>query len=237
MKKPNTDTSEQPSPQAQASDDAKDTTGIPLKADSEKEDSNFYKIFMKDFEEGLKGIKSQQLKLVIWLIKHMSLKNEVNKSYREIAKASGISLQTVTTTIKLLEQGGFLCRNGTKGLMINPYAVFKGRKTKRDQVCYAYAEAKRNFKLLSDKELQSAEDELKETREQLKQLVKRQKELNELKEIEKKIKDLTYKKRKLNEQIEYHKWIKRSENVTRKKQASDTDAPSAPSQAQAEEGG
>lgn len=97
-----------------------------LKGAKPNTDVDFYKIYLSRFSRTLDGIMNQKMKLVLWLIRKMTLKNELKYSYREIARLSGISYQTVADTIKTLIEDDFMRRNG-KTLMVNPYAVFRGK--------------------------------------------------------------------------------------------------------------
>ena len=101
------------------------------KAQASSMDKNFYKIYFPYFTRYLDGIINQKMKLVLWLIRHMSIANELKYSYREIAKLSGISYQTVAETMKALMEKDFIRRTNEKTLMVNPKAVFRGRIDKK----------------------------------------------------------------------------------------------------------
>ncbi|MBD5402239.1 hypothetical protein HDR58_05510 [bacterium] len=93
-------------------------------------DVDFYKIYLSCFSKTLNGVMSQKMRLVLWLIRKMTLTNELKYSYREIAELSHISYQTVADTMKTLIEDDFIRRNG-KTLMVNPDAVFRGRLDKK----------------------------------------------------------------------------------------------------------
>ncbi len=50
---------------------------------------------------------------------------------REIAKATGTSLQTVITTLKILEEGNIIKRKKTGVLMLNPELLMRGDDQKQ----------------------------------------------------------------------------------------------------------
>ena len=100
-------------------------------------DVDFYKIYLSKFSRTLDGIMNQKMKLVLWLIRKMTLTNELKYSYREIARLSGISYQTVAETIKTLIEDDFMRRND-KTLMVNPNAVFRGRLDLKTAACKTY---------------------------------------------------------------------------------------------------
>ena len=98
---------------------------------------DLYKIKHCKFSRTLYGIMNQKMKLVLWLIRKMTLTNELKYSYREIARLSGISYQTVAETIKTLIEDDFMRRND-KTLMVNPNAVFRGRLDLKTAACKTY---------------------------------------------------------------------------------------------------
>lgn len=108
------------------------------KAQKSGMDKNFYKIYFPYFSRYLDGIINQKMKLVLWLIRNMTIANELKYSYREIAKLSGISYQTVAETMKTLIEKDFIRRTNKKTLMINPRAVFRGRIDKKMGVLSVY---------------------------------------------------------------------------------------------------
>ena len=104
-------------------------------------DVGFHKIYISQFSKALDGVMNQKMKLVLWLIRKMTLTNELKYSYREIAGLSGISYQTVAETMKALIEDDFIRRNG-KTLMVNPNAVFRGRLNKKTMACNFYNKLK-----------------------------------------------------------------------------------------------
>lgn len=141
-------------------------------------------------------IHSKKLQIIVWLIKHMSYKNELKYSYREIEKATGISYQTIADTIKFLEKYDFLCRD-EKVLIMNPAIVFKGDFNKKGRVLETYAEAKKKaeFPALDSQDIKKYEEAEKRI-EQIEGIVKR------LKKEERELKKLRYRFKKQQEKAE-----------------------------------
>ena len=108
------------------------------KAQNSSTDKNFYKIYFPYFSRYLDGIINQKMRLVLWLIRNMTIANELKYSYREIAEKSSISYQTVAETMKTLMEKDFIRRANKKTLMINPRAVFRGRIDKKMGALNAY---------------------------------------------------------------------------------------------------
>lgn len=126
-------------------------------------DVDFYKIYLSKFSRTLDGIMNQKMKLVLWLIRKMTLKNELKYSYREIAKLSGISYQTVAETIKALIKDDFIRRNG-KMLVVNPNAVFRGRLDKKNEAEKYYNSLKQPPKKKEEETEQETEKEAEKER-------------------------------------------------------------------------
>ncbi len=103
-------------------------------------DANFYKIYFPYFSRYLDGIINKKMKVVLWLIRNMTIANELEYSYRKIAKQSGISYQTVAETMKILMEKDFIRRTNENTLMINPRAVFRGRIDKKMSALNVYNE-------------------------------------------------------------------------------------------------
>lgn len=149
------------------------------KAQASGTDKNFYKIYFPYFTRYLDGIINQKMKLVLWLIRHMSIENELKYTYREIAKLSGISYQTVAETMKTLIEKDFMRRTkDEKTFMVNPRAVFRGRIDKKMGALKAYDELDKQKNRLSIKDTKVLGKELRELEEKKKRL---QNEINSLK--------------------------------------------------------
>lgn len=89
-------------------------------------DKGFTKVWLTDFMAKLELIGNQKLKLAFWIIEHVDSKTHyLNYSQRQIAKESGIGLNTVNETMKALEEADFL-RKVNKVYMLNPEVLFKG---------------------------------------------------------------------------------------------------------------
>ena len=82
-------------------------------------DSNFYKLFMKDFLYAMDIVSNQKSKVAYWIIDHLQKDNMFVYSYRQVAEMTGISYQTVAATIKALKDADFLRQEG-KSLKAQP---------------------------------------------------------------------------------------------------------------------
>ena len=88
-------------------------------------DKGFAKVWISDFMAKLDLIGNQKLKVAFWLIDHAERDtNYINYSQRQIAEKTGISLFTVTKTMKALQDADFI-RKVNKVYMINPDVLCK----------------------------------------------------------------------------------------------------------------
>ncbi|MCS4849464.1 replication/maintenance protein RepL, partial [Staphylococcus aureus] len=73
----------------------------------------------------------KKLKIVNYILDNVHLSNNTMiATTREIAKATETSLQTVTTTLKILEDGNIIKRK-TGALMLNPELLMRGDDQKQ----------------------------------------------------------------------------------------------------------
>lgn len=103
-------------------------------------DSDFHKVFMKDFLRVMEKVGDQKIKCICYIIKSLTPDNRVTYSYRQIAARAGVSYQTVARTISALIDEDFL-RRSDKELIVNPDILFKGRHGRRIKVLMDYLEA------------------------------------------------------------------------------------------------
>lgn len=148
-------------------------------------DKNFMKIFIKNFTKTLKGVAGQKMQVVLWILENMTPANEVRHTYKEIAKGSKSSLQTVVRTVETLEKDNFLCRTG-HGIIVNPDVAFRGRHQSRAGVIGIYKDARRaNQAGIPDEaeklelmgKLEDKEKELNEALAQVKRLEREKREI------------------------------------------------------------
>lgn len=103
-------------------------------------DFNFHKVWLQHLVNSLDNISNQKLKLAFWIIEHLDRENKLTITQREIAKKSGISLYTVTKTMKALQEGSmpFLIKINSGAYRVNPNVIFKGSYGNRMGILYEY---------------------------------------------------------------------------------------------------
>lgn len=111
-----------------------------IQTDVKDVDTNFTKLFMKDFIHTLDIVSNKKTKVCYWILDNITKDNLLNYSYRQIADKTGTSYDTVQKTIKELINADFLRKDG-KILIVNPKIVFKGSHSRRMNVLHTYTNA------------------------------------------------------------------------------------------------
>lgn len=114
----------------------------------EDRDFNFTKVWLQNLINSMSSITNQKMKLAFWIIDNLNKENQLVMTQRKIAEKTGISLQTVSKTIKLLckpEDGSlpFLQKINSGAYRVNPNVLFKGSHSNRMGVCFEYIETQK----------------------------------------------------------------------------------------------
>ena len=102
-------------------------------------DYNFHKIWINDLMSILDLIGGKKLTILNYLLKNINNNNNmIITTYRKISKELNISLQTVTDTMKILQESNFIKRVQNGVYMINPDIIVKGNSNKRQRLLIEY---------------------------------------------------------------------------------------------------
>lgn len=106
----------------------------------EDRDFNFHKVWLQHLVNSLDGISNQRLRLAFWIIDNLDKENKLTMTQRAIAEKSGMSLQTVSRTLKALQDGEppFLVKINSGAYRVNPDVIWKGAHSNRMGICYTY---------------------------------------------------------------------------------------------------
>lgn len=109
----------------------------------EDRDFNFHKVWLQHLVNSLDSISNQKLRLAFWIIDNLDKENKLTMTQRAIAEKSGMSLQTVSRTLKALQEGepAFLVKINSGAYRVNPDVIWKGSHSNRMGVCYEYRTA------------------------------------------------------------------------------------------------
>ncbi|WP_061574554.1 replication/maintenance protein RepL [Heyndrickxia coagulans] len=106
--------------------------------DIEERDANFHKIWLGHMLESLDMIGNQKIRVAMFILNNVNKENEFIMTYRVIAEKTGISLQTITETMKALQESNFLKKIRNGYYRLNPDIIFKGGKEDRLEVLIRY---------------------------------------------------------------------------------------------------
>ena len=106
----------------------------------EERDFNFHKVWLQHLVNSLDGITNQRLRLAFWIIDHLDRENKLTMTQRTIAEKSGMSYQTVSRTMRALQEGSpaFLVKINSGAYRVNPDVIWKGSYSNRMGICYEY---------------------------------------------------------------------------------------------------
>lgn len=116
----------------------------------EDRDFNFTKVWMRNFISTLDIVGNQKTRLAYWVIDNLDKENKLCYTYRQIADKTGISLDTVRITMKLLQDADFLRKFNSGTYIVNPDISFKGTRSGRLNVLNQYQDAEKGNSEVSD---------------------------------------------------------------------------------------
>jgi hypothetical protein len=109
----------------------------------EERDFNFHKVWLSHIINSIDLIGNQKTKLAFWIIENLNKENQLIMTQRKIAEKTGMSIQTVSLTIKALIESNFLVKINSGAYRVNPNVLFKGGKTDRLNVLIEYSNEKK----------------------------------------------------------------------------------------------
>ncbi len=104
----------------------------------EDSDCNFHKVWLLPLLFTYDNLGSKKIMLANWIITHLNRDNQLLLTYRQIAKESGFSINTVARTVQILLEVGFLKRMNLGNYMVNPDIIFKGAHRDRMNLLITY---------------------------------------------------------------------------------------------------
>lgn len=112
----------------------------------EERDANFHKLWLGHILNSIDLIGNQKTKLAFWILNNLDSNNLLPMTQRQIADKSGISLQTVNRTLKVLIESNFLQQINIGVYRVNPEVLFKGGKMDRLNILLQYKNAENENK-------------------------------------------------------------------------------------------
>lgn len=126
----------------------------------EDRDFNFHKVWMRNFISTLDIVGNQKTRLCMWIVDHINKENQLIGTLRGIADSSGMSLETVRVTMKILLDADFLRRVQNGVYIVNPDIVYKGSYGSRMNILNQYSTAER-VKMTDEEQLAHLMDSIK----------------------------------------------------------------------------
>lgn len=108
----------------------------------EERDANFYKIWMFHVVQALELIGNQKVKVLNFILENLNRDNQIIMTQRKMAEKCGVSYQTVSLTLKSLQDADFLIRINSGTYQVNPNAIFKGGTGERMRILFDYQNIK-----------------------------------------------------------------------------------------------
>ena len=122
----------------------------------EDRDFNFHKVWLESIISSMDLLGNQKIRLAFWIIAHLNKENQIVMTQRQISEQSGISLKTVSVTMKTLLESNFLRKINGGAYCVNPDVLFKGTRNGRMNVLIQYN---------SLEQIQKAEEETAKAKE------------------------------------------------------------------------
>lgn len=104
----------------------------------EDRDFNFHKVWLESIINSMDLLGNQKTRLAFWIIQHLNKENQLVMTQRQISEKSGISLKTVSVTMKTLLDSNFLRKINGGAYCVNPDVLFKGSRNGRMNVLIQY---------------------------------------------------------------------------------------------------
>lgn len=102
-------------------------------------DYNFHKIWLQDVLNVIDSFGNKKILVITYLLKNMRNEdNTISGSYRDISKASQVSLPTVSLVMKELLNSNVIKKIATATYQFNPDLIVKGGSDKRKNLLIRY---------------------------------------------------------------------------------------------------
>src|SRR5699024_3445381 len=101
------------------------------KINIKERNDKFKKIWIGNILESLNMIGKQKIRVEMFIMENINKENELIMTYRVIAEKTNTSLQTVSETMKALQESNLLSKIRNGYYRVNPDVIFKGGRNDR----------------------------------------------------------------------------------------------------------
>src|SRR5699024_11890708 len=105
----------------------------------EERDANFHKIWLGHMLESLGMIGNQKIRVAMFIMENINKENELIMTYGVIAEKTNTSLQTVSETMKALQESNKLSKIRNGYYRVNTDVIFKDGRNDRMNVLLRYS--------------------------------------------------------------------------------------------------
>src|SRR5699024_11893483 len=105
----------------------------------EERDAIFDKIWRGHMLESLDMIGNQKIRVAMFIMENINKEDELIMTYRVIAEKTNTSPQTVSETMKALQESNLLSKIRNGYYRVNPDVIFKGGRNDRMNVLLRYS--------------------------------------------------------------------------------------------------
>src|SRR5699024_7535122 len=105
----------------------------------EERDANFNKIWLGHTLESDDTVGNQHRRVAMFIMVDINKENDLTITYRLIAEKTNASLQTVSETMKALQESNLLSKIRNGYYTVNPDVIFKGGRNERMNVLLRYS--------------------------------------------------------------------------------------------------
>ena len=125
---------------------------------------------MRNLIATLELVGNQKTKLAYWIIEHLDRENKLTLTLRQIAEQTGISLETVRITIKILLDADFLRKINISAYMVNPEVIFKGTHKARLGILNVYRTEAEHVVMTDEEKIKNYQSSIKYLQEKIQKL-------------------------------------------------------------------
>lgn len=127
------------------------------------------RVVLADMLEVLEQIGNKKIKVLEFMIDSMNSKNEIDLTQREIEEATGISLQTINSTIQALVECNLIKKFKRKYVLNTKIVSAFGSSERNAMLCiqYGFTESVNNVEETDEQKLAKLEKQVKSLREKM----------------------------------------------------------------------
>ena len=133
-------------------------------------DFNFTKVWLNSILQTLDMLGNQKTKVAYHIIDNLNKDNQYIGTQRQIAERTGISLKTVSVTVKALLVSDFLKTLNNGVYFVNPDVLFKGSRTARLNILHQYNTVEYNSDISDSEKIANLEKVIAKAQDEIQKI-------------------------------------------------------------------